>query len=174
MRLRLICAISLPKQICWTNLTFIRSCAFPRSSKTPSRSPAAESENRTARTSSPVAPLFVETGKAYDHDSHKLIPLLPWTKEFDSLHKCLHGAESYRSVMGALSICGQLAGFERALVLAFVNQCNLAALSATALADRVCRDFVCAANSALVSLRETLDADDEMRAVSILPSATAV
>ena len=118
--------------------------------------------------------MFLETAKVYPHDSalqEKLVALLLWTKEFDSLHKSLHPTET------AAAASWESYGFPASLQASWeqlltsgtaAQQCNLAAFSAKALAVGVCREQI--GLTALWYLREALETSDEAQALRLLPA----
>ena len=117
--------------------------------------------------------MFLETAKVYEKDGgfqEKLVSLLLWTKEFDSLYRSLHptgtAASSWESYRFADSL---QASWEQLLATGTAShQCNLAAFSAKALAVGLCRDSI--SLTALWYLREALETDDEPKAISLLPA----
>ena len=140
--------------------------------KDASRKPPAESET-VLQGLQVLWHMFIETAKVYDKDGtfqEKLISLLLWTKEFDSLYKSLHptgtAAASWESYRFADSL---QASWEQVLTIGPAShQCNLAAFSAKALALGICRDSI--GLTALWYLREALETDDEPRTISLLPA----
>ncbi|MCJ1392939.1 hypothetical protein MMC18_005811 [Xylographa bjoerkii] len=117
--------------------------------------------------------MFLETAKVYEHDSafqEKLVSLLLWTKEFDSLHRSLHptetGAASWESYRFADSL---QESWEQLLKTGTSShQCNLAAFSAKALAVGICRESI--GLTVLWYLREALETDDETKVIRLLPA----
>ncbi|MCJ1437802.1 hypothetical protein MMC27_007189 [Xylographa pallens] len=119
--------------------------------------------------------MFLETAKVFDHESayqEKLVALLLWTKEFDSLYRSLHptrtktAAASWEAYRFADSL---QASWEPLLTTGTaLQQCNLAAFSAKALAVGICRDSI--GRTALWYLREALETDDEPKVIRLLPA----
>ena len=152
-------------------LTSIQSFSF-HFIKDASRKLPAESEN-VQQGLQVLWHMFLETAKVYEKDGafqEKLVSLLLWTKEFDSLYKSLHptgtAAASWESYRFADSL---QASWEQLLTTGNAShQCNLAAFSAKALAVGICRDSI--GLTALWYLREALETDDEAKAISLLPA----
>ncbi|OCK74559.1 hypothetical protein K432DRAFT_386737 [Lepidopterella palustris CBS 459.81] len=118
--------------------------------------------------------MFFETAKVLERDDaiqEKLVLLLLWTKEFDSLHKSLHLTEAATTAWESYHFADSLqALWEKLLTTGTVSQqCNLAAFSAKTLAAGICRDSL--GLTALWYLREALETDDEAKAIALLPAA---
>ena len=117
--------------------------------------------------------MFLETAKVYENDSpfqEKLVSLLLWTKEFDSLFRSLHPTETAAASWESYRFADSLqASWEQLLTTGTAShQCNLAAFSAKALAVGICRDSI--GLTALWYLREALETDDEPKVISLLPA----
>lgn len=117
--------------------------------------------------------MFVETAKVFENDSafqEKLISLLLWTKEFDSLYRSLHPTEITAASWESYRFADSLqASWEQLLTTGTAaHQCNLAAFSAKALAVGICRDSI--GLTALWYLREALETDDEAKVIGLLPT----
>lgn len=118
--------------------------------------------------------MFLETAKVLTKDDavqEKLISLLLWTKEFDSLRGSLHPTQTAAAAWESYGFSDSLqASWEQLLMTGTVSQqCNLAAFSAKALAVGICRDSL--GLTALWYLREALETDDEAKAIALLPAA---
>jgi hypothetical protein len=118
--------------------------------------------------------MFLETAKVLRKDDaiqEKLIALLLWTKEFDSLRRNLHPAETAATAWDRYCFADSLqALWEQLLTTGTASQqCNLAAFSAKALAVGICRDSI--GLTALWYLREALETDDESKAIALLSAA---
>ena len=116
---------------------------------------------------------FLETAKVYENDSafqEKLVLLLLWTKEFDSLYRSLHPIETVAASWESYRFADSLqASWEQLLTTGTAShQCNLAGFSAKALAAGICR--VSIGLTALWYLREALETDDEAKVISLLPA----
>ena len=117
--------------------------------------------------------MFLETAKVYENDGafqEKLVSLLLWTKEFDSLYRSLHPTETAAASWESYRFADSLqASWEQLLTTGTAShQCNLAAFSAKALAVGICRDSI--GLTALWYLREALETDDEPKVISLLPA----
>jgi hypothetical protein len=120
--------------------------------------------------------MFLETAKVLQKDDaiqEKLVSLLLWTKEFDSLRRSLHPAETATTAWERYRFADSLqALWDQLLTTGTASQqCNLAAFSAKALAVGICRDSICL--TALWYLREALETDDESKAIALLSAAVA-
>jgi Protein of unknown function (DUF3632) len=118
--------------------------------------------------------MFLETAKVLEKDDalqEKLVSLLLWTKEFDSLRRSLHPTETAATAWESYRFSDSLqASWEQLLTTGTVSQhSNLAALSAKALAVGICRDLL--GLTALWYLREVLETDDEAKDIALLPAA---
>ena len=117
--------------------------------------------------------MFLETAKVFENESafqEKLVSLLLWTKEFDSLYRSLHPTETAAVSWESYRFADSLqASWEKLLMTGTAShQCNLAAFSAKALAVGICRDSN--GLTALWYLREALETDDETKVISLLPA----
>ena len=152
-------------------LTSIQSFSF-HFIKDASRKPPAESES-VQQGLQVLWHMFLETAQVFDKDSafqEKLVVLLLWTKEFDSLYKSLHPTETATVSWESYRFADSLqASWEQLLTTGNTSQqCNLAAFSAKALAVGICPDSI--GLTALWYLREALETDNEAKAISLLPA----
>lgn len=120
--------------------------------------------------------MFIETAKAFDKDDpfqDKLVLLLLWTKELDSLRRGLHSNESATETWDFYGFHEYLqTSFEQVLTTGTVSQqCNLAVFAAKALEVGICRHSI--GLIALWCMREVLETGDEAKAVSLLPISVA-
>ncbi|MCJ1421893.1 hypothetical protein MMC32_008260 [Xylographa parallela] len=152
-------------------LTSIRSFSF-HFIKDALRSPAAVSEVAQQGLNQ-LWHMFLETAKVFDSESayqEKLVALLLWTKEFDSLYRSLHPTKTAAGSWEGYRFASSLqASWEPLLTTGTASQQrNLAAFSAKALAVGVCRDSI--GLTALWYLREALETDDEAKVIHLLPA----
>ena len=115
--------------------------------------------------------MFLETAKVLDKDDpfqDKLVSLLLWTKELDSLRRRLHFNEPVTGTWESYGFDKYLqTSFEQLLATGTISQqCNLAAFAARAFAIGICRDSI--GLTALWCLREVLETDDEAKATPLL------
>ncbi|KAF2807349.1 uncharacterized protein BDZ99DRAFT_465256 [Mytilinidion resinicola] len=118
--------------------------------------------------------MFREAAKALEKDDaiqDKLISLLLWTKEFDSLHRSLHSTKTVTTSWEKYGFADSLQALWNQLLTAGTasKQCNLAEFSAKVLTVGIYRDEI--AVTALWYLREALETDDEAKAFALLPAA---
>lgn len=118
--------------------------------------------------------MFLETAKALDKDDSfqdRLVSLLLWTKELDSLRKKLHSSEAFFGNWESYGFDKNLqASCEQLLETGAVSQqCNLAAFAARALAIGICRTSI--GLTALWCLREILETENAARVTRLLPVA---
>jgi Protein of unknown function (DUF3632) len=140
--------------------------------KDASREPSAESE-ALQQGLHVLWHMFLETAKVLEKDDaiqEKLVSLLLWTKEFDSLRRSLHPIETTVMAWESYRFADSLqASWELLLKTGTISQqCNLAAFSAKALAVGICRDSL--GLTALWYLREALETDNETKAIALLPA----
>ena len=117
--------------------------------------------------------MFVETAKAFENKSayqEKLVSLLLWTKEFDSLYKFLHPTGTVTAAWESYGFTDSLqASWEQLLTTGTASQqCNLAAFSAKTLSAGISRESI--GLTALWYLREALETDDDAKVISLLPA----
>ncbi|KAJ9302811.1 hypothetical protein DTO271G3_185 [Paecilomyces variotii] len=118
--------------------------------------------------------MFLETAKILEDGNpfqEKLLSLLLWTKEFDSLHRNIHCTETVACVWDLYRFGESLqATWEDVIETGTTSQqCNLASFSAKLLSMGVCRDEI--SLIALRYLREALETDEEAKTIALLPAA---
>ncbi|KAH7303999.1 hypothetical protein BKA65DRAFT_225601 [Rhexocercosporidium sp. MPI-PUGE-AT-0058] len=118
--------------------------------------------------------MFIETAKALEKDDpfqEKLVSLLLWTKELDSIHRSLHPTENATAGWESYGFADSLQTHWEQLLITGTGkqQCNLAAFSAKLFAVNSCQDSL--RLTVLWYLRAALEVEDETKTIALLPAA---